>query len=616
MTGSTDLALRARLRSLAAAAALACLGAVGAVGPDFQACAAEFSSPPTLSSRRVLLSWAPDSDDPVFTGNTVAQQIGRYAGIHSPGREVVAVVMRGSGDNAWSYAAGETVVSGWTTADGVVRETLDLPPGAEVLALSAHGSDRYVLAALASGDLVLWDRETTGREPRVISVTDAPLRDVRFVRGSLDEDDVRFAVIGTDQSIRVFASAEDPPAVIVTPDGAPTSLDLIQAPQGALLAVGSSSGRVRLWNLTQDPQIPSFSLDGHTAPVLDVVYSPDFRRLGSIDSSGELRIWDVTRGALLSVAAVGATATQLGFSAPDGAILFVSHSDGRVELRDGLNAALYRVIQVADETVSFALATDGRRLAVGDSDGVVTVTRAGRCIASAIDPVCFGGYKIFRSPTPSESDVVLLRSYNFGDSTWAFAGDERLFSDSDSIIPRRNPFDPLNDDFPQEPAVLAGPHNGVPYFYSLVRFDYRFYNGAVFEVYQNTIQEGFYRDPGATSPTPLAAIPPSRSELPELGEVYAVPNPYELGSVPWDRGADRRIELRNLPGRARISIYTVNGDLVRVLEHGVDRYGEERGVASWDLKNSSGRLVVSGVYLYRVETPSGEVIQGYLALVL
>jgi len=544
------------------------------------------------------------------------QQLGQFAGIHAPGREVTAIVIRGSGDFAWSYALGDAVVSGWTTVDGVVRETLDLPPGADVRALSAHGSDRYVLAALASGSLVFWDRETTGRTPRTIAATETPLRDVRFARGLLDEEDVSFYVLGTDDTLRIYPSPDESPIALVTPDGVPTSIDVLQSPQGTLLAVGSSSGRVRLWNLTVDPQVPRFSLEGHAAAVLDVVFSPDFRRVASVDETGELRIWDVTRGTSLAVASAGTTASRVGFSAPDGAILFVSHTDGRLELRDGLNATSYRVVQVADETVSFALASDGRRIAVGDSDGVVTVTRAGRCIASALDPVCFGGYKIFRSPTPSESDVVLLRSYNFGDSTWAFAGDERQFSDSDSIIPRRNPFDPLNDDFPQAPAVLAGPHNGVPYFYSLVRFNYRFYNGAVFEVYQNTIQDGFYRDSGASAPTPLSAVPPSRSELPVLGEVYAVPNPYELGRVPWDRGADRRIELRNLPGRARISIYTVNGDLVRVLEHGVDRYGEERGVASWDLKNSSGRLVVSGVYLYRVEAPSGEVIQGYLALVL
>ena len=44
--------------------------------------------------------------------------------------------------------------------------------------------------------------------------------------------------------------------------------------------------------------------------------------------------------------------------------------------------------------------------------------------------------------------------------------------------------------------------------------------------------------------------------------------------------------------------------------------GESRDVVEWDLRNARDREVTSGMYIYQVETPSGEVIQGYLAVIL
>ena len=86
--------------------------------------------------------------------------------------------------------------------------------------------------------------------------------------------------------------------------------------------------------------------------------------------------------------------------------------------------------------------------------------------------------------------------------------------------------------------------------------------------------------------------------------------------VRWDEIGGPHVEFRNLPERATIQIYTVAGDLVRILDHGSGVYGESSGIEPWDLRNSQAEEVTSGIYVYQIETESGEVIQGYFAVVL
>ena len=167
-----------------------------------------------------------------------------------------------------------------------------------------------------------------------------------------------------------------------------------------------------------------------------------------------------------------------------------------------------------------------------------------------------------------------------------------------------------------EEIVIAGPHNGVPYFYSVTRFDRHFLNGSVFDVLKNSIIDGFYTDPGQTAITPILPSTLAREELPLTDNIYVVPNPYERGRVRWDEIGGAHVEFRNLPESATIRIFTVAGDLVRVIEHGRGRYGESTGSRAWDLRNTQGEEVTSGVYVYQVETPSGEVIQGHFTVVL
>ena len=79
-----------------------------------------------------------------------------------------------------------------------------------------------------------------------------------------------------------------------------------------------------------------------------------------------------------------------------------------------------------------------------------------------------------------------------------------------------------------------------------------------------------------------------------------MPNPY-LAHAKWELYEnERKIQFVNLPGECTIRIYTLAGDLVSTLDH-----NDGTGSQDWNLLTRSGRSVVSGVYLYNVESPYG-----------
>ena len=89
----------------------------------------------------------------------------------------------------------------------------------------------------------------------------------------------------------------------------------------------------------------------------------------------------------------------------------------------------------------------------------------------------------------------------------------------------------------------------------------------------------------------------------DLSKVHTVPDPYYVRSAYEVGPANKRLYFVNLPPRAIVRIYTLNGTLVRVLEHNDPQDGTQ---LAWDLRNRNNQFVASGVYFYVVETPEGD----------
>jgi hypothetical protein len=71
-------------------------------------------------------------------------------------------------------------------------------------------------------------------------------------------------------------------------------------------------------------------------------------------------------------------------------------------------------------------------------------------------------------------------------------------------------------------------------------------------------------------------------------------------NLPTERA--RRINFANLPRQCTISIYSLDGDLVRSWEHDYPEGGPASMHDSWDLITRNTQAAVSGLYYWVVES--------------
>lgn len=106
---------------------------------------------------------------------------------------------------------------------------------------------------------------------------------------------------------------------------------------------------------------------------------------------------------------------------------------------------------------------------------------------------------------------------------------------------------------------------------------------------------------------PFLATLPAKNEV---NDVLVVPNPFVIGEGFSRPGEGSDIQFVNVPNPSTIRIYTIRGDLVKTINVG-DNVG---GIVTWDQVTDFGQFVVSGVYIYHIESPYGKKI-GKFAIV-
>jgi hypothetical protein len=151
-------------------------------------------------------------------------------------------------------------------------------------------------------------------------------------------------------------------------------------------------------------------------------------------------------------------------------------------------------------------------------------------------------------------------------------------------------------------------HNGFLYFYSVTATDHEL--SAEGNATSLPIGPGLIGDPGSSFSftTPGAAAQTVEERLRFGANIYVFPNPatrdalaeYQQLIPNGDDPTGVRVTFTNLPmAHNSIKIYTISGDLVQTLDHeGLSGSGH----CSWNLMSLNGQEVVSGVYLYSVES--------------
>ncbi len=83
--------------------------------------------------------------------------------------------------------------------------------------------------------------------------------------------------------------------------------------------------------------------------------------------------------------------------------------------------------------------------------------------------------------------------------------------------------------------------------------------------------------------------------------IRIVPNPYNISAAKLlYPGEQDKIAFKNIPAICTIRIYSELGELINTLEH-----NDGTGTQDYDMTTSSKQIIVSGIYIAVVETPSG-----------
>lgn len=226
-----------------------------------------------------------------------------------------------------------------------------------------------------------------------------------------------------------------------------------------------------------------------------------------------------------------------------------------------------------------------------------------------VDPLLgysdFEGYKVYRAPyTPANWELIYACD-NVADTVYV------TNTDSDTLGFINLPdityqFEDVGGETPWG-TTYTTPINYVPYYYAVVAYDsYKAPTPTTPEFMpQESARANYLKDPDSGAPMPV--YPQNYADVGNLTEndlsnVKVVPNPYR-GTNLFEAKYDETIRFINLPPVCKITILTIAGDIVQELHHDNGTDSE-----AWDLLSKNTQAVVSGLYLYVVETSSDKKI--------
>jgi hypothetical protein len=221
--------------------------------------------------------------------------------------------------------------------------------------------------------------------------------------------------------------------------------------------------------------------------------------------------------------------------------------------------------------------------------------------------IVFGGkHVIYVSNTKYDSDKVFVSWVNKYASTGSVANGDSAYQHMQWVgIPLLNPLVPfksISEGFIPNTATL------------------RFRVNRPYAPYQAVDTATFAAPPGVMLAAGSAGSPyysfrtdslaptvlgPTTDRDKLLNRIYAVPNPYYGFSGYEANRLDTKVRIINLPATVTIHIYSLDGSLVRTLT----KNDPNTSYIDWDIRNSSGLPIASGMYLMDVKAEGlGEIV--------
>jgi WD40 repeat protein len=163
------------------------------------------------------------------------------------------------------------------------------------------------------------------------------------------------------------ASAADPVigASVMALPGQDLGL-VASSPDGNILALAASDGKILLWNVTSG-QTPITLSSQIASPVSGIAVGPDGKTVASI-SDNSIRLWDTESGGIRLILPQSVPVTNLAFS-PDGKTLAAIDEEARVTLMDPQSGSITQQLLTGQTDVkAIAFSPDSTMLATGSQD--------------------------------------------------------------------------------------------------------------------------------------------------------------------------------------------------------------------------------------------------------
>lgn len=178
-------------------------------------------------------------------------------------------------------------------------------------------------------------------------------------------------------------------------------------------------------------------------------------------------------------------------------------------------------------------------------------------------------------------------------------GDSSLWQDEDLVFDYNTPL----PKFYEYEYVYGNLLPTVPYYVAVTAFDFGSPSSGLASLETKPINN-FVRE--------LPLTPADSVEKHGL-DAYVYPNPYRVDGAYSERGFENRygsliperarlINFVNLPKVCTISIFSLDGDLVRQIDHNYPNGGPGSMHETWDLITRNTQAVVSGLYLWVIES--------------
>lgn len=216
----------------------------------------------------------------------------------------------------------------------------------------------------------------------------------------------------------------------------------------------------------------------------------------------------------------------------------------------------------------------------------------------------FEGYRVYRADYAPSNWQLIAAFDNRDEAVIVYS------ANGDSLTTMNLP--PIQNTFIDTGGTFAGqtfsqPINGFPYYYAVTAYDPA---KPALELPSIESPKSNYKVDLLTG-APVPVIPTILYEEEgdiDISEVSVVPNPYK-GYSRFEERYQEKIMFQNLPPACKISIFTMTGDLVKVIDH-KDGTGQEL----WNLQSRNIQAIKAGLYLYVVETENDKHIGKFVVL--